>query len=197
MASGHRPAGQDDGVLAVDFAHLDAHLVIVRGVQGGSNVIGLDGELAVAAVDQHRQLNGQRTPEIRERVHGGANGASGVQHVIHQHHVPGVERAGNMCRLQRPALAGLEVVAVERDVDGADGDLGAGVFLDEGAEPHGQRHAAGADADEDEARRRGMACANRAADAPQRLLNAWSVQHLTLTGQPCPSSHLQPPSASG
>ena len=136
-----------NGVLAVDFAHQHAHLLVVRGVQGGAHVIGLDGKFAVAAVDQYRQLNGQRAPEIGERVHGRANGAPGVQHVVHQHHVPGVERAGNMRRLHRPALAGLEVVAVEGDVDGADGYVRAGVVLDEGAQPPGQRHPAGTDAE--------------------------------------------------
>ena len=47
--------------------------------------IGLDGQFAVAAVDEHGQLNPARPAKIIQGVHGGADSAAAEKHVIHQH----------------------------------------------------------------------------------------------------------------
>src|SRR5947208_8984881 len=63
--------------------HLDA-----LGVRGGhvlAHVVGADRQLAMAAVDEDRQLDRARSPEIEQRVHRRARGASAVDHVVYEH----------------------------------------------------------------------------------------------------------------
>src|SRR4029077_5971014 len=51
------------------------------GVRGGdvlADVVGTDGQLAVAAVDQDRQLNRPRPSEVHERIHRRARSATTV-----------------------------------------------------------------------------------------------------------------------
>ncbi len=89
---------------------------------------GFDGELAVAAVDEHGELDAARASVIEEGVEGGTNGAAGVEDVVDQDDVLvlDVELHGAGADLGAMADGG-EVVAVESDVEGADGDA---VFLD-------------------------------------------------------------------
>ena len=56
----------------------------VGGLHGAADVARFDGQLAVAAVDQHQQLHARRAPVIEQRVERGADRAAGVQHVVHQ-----------------------------------------------------------------------------------------------------------------
>src|SRR6267143_5483171 len=62
-----------DSVLLGD-EHLDA--LRVRGGHVFTDVIGTYRQLAVAAVDEHGQLDRPRAPEVHERIHGGARGAA-------------------------------------------------------------------------------------------------------------------------
>ena len=45
---------------------------------------GFDGQFAMAAVDQHQQLHARRAAVVEQRVERRADGAAGVQHVVHQ-----------------------------------------------------------------------------------------------------------------
>src|SRR5579863_5976347 len=56
-----------------------------------ADVIGADGKLAMATVDQDRELDGSRPTEIHHRVHGCARGAAVVDDVVHQHDDLGVD----------------------------------------------------------------------------------------------------------
>jgi len=106
----------------------------------------------VTAIDQHRETDRARSAVVDERVHGGADGASGEQHVIHEDDdlvVDGeVER--RLADDRRVADA-REVVAVERDVERTEWDGRVLVRADRVAKPDGQDVAARADTDDGEA----------------------------------------------
>ncbi len=104
-----------------------------------AHVVGLDGQLAMPAVHEHRELNPPRTPEVHERVEGGAHGAPGVEHVVHQHEravrdVEGQVRLSH--RDPRPAREG--VVAIEGDVERAHRHVQPFGLADDGGEAAGQ-----------------------------------------------------------
>ena len=49
-------------------------------------MISMNGQLAVTAIDQNRQLNGTRATKITESVQRGPRRTSGVEHVIDQNY---------------------------------------------------------------------------------------------------------------
>ena len=59
-----------------------------------ADVVGPDRQLAVAAVDQHGELDGPRPAEVVERVEGGPDGAAGEQDVVDEHDDLAVDAAG-------------------------------------------------------------------------------------------------------
>ena len=120
-----------------------------RGLQAHAHEVGLDGQLAPAAVDQHRELNEARAPVVDENVHSRAHRAAGVEHVVHQHHRPALDALLELGRANLGFGQPVEdVVAVEGDVDGAQvGPLLA--TLDEQLDhAFRQPRTTGADADE-------------------------------------------------
>ena len=56
------------------------------------DVVRLDRQLAVAAVDEHDQLDGARPAEVDQRVERGANRPPGVQHVVDEQDLAVVDR---------------------------------------------------------------------------------------------------------
>ncbi len=64
----------------------DPDLLRGGGGQVLAHVVGPDGKLAVAAVDQHGEPDDARAAEVDEGVQGGADGAAGVQDVIDEDH---------------------------------------------------------------------------------------------------------------
>ena len=84
------------------------------------DVVGADGQLAVPAVHEHGELDARRAAEVDELVEGGADGAPGEEHVVHEHHGAPVDREEDVGALG-DGLGGeaREVVPVERDVEGA------------------------------------------------------------------------------
>jgi hypothetical protein len=115
--------------------------------------IGVDRQLAPAAVDQHRELHRLRAPVVEQRVERGADGAPGVEHVVAQHQGAPLDRLGEAALLDhRLRRDGGQVVAVERDVEDADRRRLALHRRDVLGELLGDRHTAGADADQHEVR---------------------------------------------
>ena len=57
-----------------------------------ADVVGPDRQLAMAAVDDDRQLHRARPPVVVQRLERGADGAAGEQHVVDEHHGRAVER---------------------------------------------------------------------------------------------------------
>src|SRR5437870_9612548 len=99
--------------------HLDA-----LGVRGGlvlAHVVGADRQLAMAAVDEDRQLDRARSPEIEQRVHRRARGASAVDHVVYEHDHLAVD-VGHVRLESMRGLAQVAVVAMLAGIDGADHD---------------------------------------------------------------------------
>ena len=85
--------------------------------------VGPDGQLPVAAVDEDRELDRPGATELGERVHGGAHGAAGVEHVVDEHHDPAGDVDGDLGGAGGRDRPEADVVAVEGDVEGADGDV--------------------------------------------------------------------------
>src|SRR5437899_12091306 len=56
-----------------------------------ADVVGLDGDLPVPPVDQHRQADRPRPPEIDDPVERRADGAAGVENVVAEDESPAVD----------------------------------------------------------------------------------------------------------
>ena len=114
-----------------------------------AHVVGPDGQLAVAAVGQHRQLHPRRAAVVEQRVDGRAHRAAGVEHVVDQHHRGVVEREVDVRGVDDRLVvraADADVVAVEGDVHVAERDGLAHQLGDQVAQADGQE------------RRRGSGC---------------------------------------
>ena len=134
--------------------HLD--VLAARGGHVLADVVGAQRQFAVAAVDEHRQLHGAGPADVAQRVQGRAHRAAGVEHVVDEDDQRVVDAAlGDRGVLQRPRRLDVEVVAVERDVQGAVRHRDAGELLDLVGEPGGQGDAPGRDAQQDDAGRVG------------------------------------------
>src|SRR5690606_8024922 len=112
------------------------------------HVVGLDGELAAPTVDQHGELDALWPAVVQDGVEGGSNRAAGEQDVVHQDDAAPRDRDRELGRADaRVGQGGRRVVAVQGDVDGAEGDraLELPQVL---REDLGDGHAAAADADQ-------------------------------------------------
>src|SRR5438132_69893 len=69
------------------------------GGDGLADDVGVDGELAMPAVDEHGQHDRLRAAEVDQRVERGAHRPSGIEHVVDQHHHFVVDRLGELGRL--------------------------------------------------------------------------------------------------
>ena len=105
----------------------------------------------MAAVDQDGELDRAGPAEVAQGVERRPDRAAGVEDVVDEHDQAAVDAGVGQHRgLQRADTAQAQIVAIERDVDGADVDAAAGERLDAGGEPSRERCAAGRDPDEDE-----------------------------------------------
>src|SRR5580698_3346378 len=77
---------QQDFLGAVDLAKFDLNNLIFGGLHSSSDECGFNRQLAMAAVDQHTQLEASGTAHAKQRVHGGTRCAASVKHVVYQHH---------------------------------------------------------------------------------------------------------------
>src|SRR2546428_5268338 len=104
-------------VLAIQLRHADFDHFIGIGGNRFPDDIGVDGQLAMPAIDQHRQHDRARTPEIDQRVERRANRAAGIENIVDQHHDFVVDRLGELCRLHRPFPPDPpQIVAIAGDV---------------------------------------------------------------------------------
>src|SRR5437660_484275 len=81
-------SGMDDDRQVAAVRLLEQHLDPLRLGRGHvlADVVGPDGQLAMAAVDQHRELDRARPAELHQRVHRRAHGAAVPDHVVDQDH---------------------------------------------------------------------------------------------------------------
>ena len=93
----------------------------LRGRDALADVVGLDRELAVAAVDEDREADRARPAEVDDAVERGADGAAGVEDVVAEDDRPSVQVEVDLRLLDQGLRRDRrEVVAVERDVERAD-----------------------------------------------------------------------------
>src|SRR5207249_6046084 len=128
---------------AVDLVHLEQlHLdaLVAGGRKVLADVVRPNRQLPVSTVDEHGELDALRTAVVEERLDRSADRPARVEHVVHEHDRLALEREiergradDRLWMARRAATADLDVVAVEGDVDGAEGGLLAGSFLDEAA----------------------------------------------------------------
>src|SRR5215218_9122344 len=146
---------QQDAVDLVDLHELHLDALTARRGQVLADVVGADGQLAVAAISEHGELDAFGAAEVEQGLDCGADRSAGVEDVVDEHDRPPFEREAELRRAddrlgvqRRLAAADADVVAVEGDVDGADVETHAGALLDQPAQPVRERDAAGMDADE-------------------------------------------------
>ncbi len=142
------------------------------GAGGGqvlADVVGTNRQLAVAAVDEHRQLHALRAAVGEQRLDRGAHGAPGEQHVVDDHHrQPGdVEVDVRGVQHWRVGTRG-DVVAVEADVEVAERHVRAEQLLQYSVQPLREERAAAVDADERGYRTVGVALEDLVRDARER-----------------------------
>src|SRR5215207_2461207 len=135
-------SNDDHPILPIGLLQVDKHSLAARGGHVLTDVVGADGQLPVAAVDENRQPDRGGPTEFEERVHRGACGPSRVQNVVD-------EDDGLACYVERHAAAPhfgilfFEVVAMERYIQRADGDPEALKLADVRRDTPRQRDSAG------------------------------------------------------
>ena len=141
----------EDAVDGVDFGELDGDAFVFGDVDGVRGEVGLDGEFAAAAVDEDGELDAGWASEVEEFGEGGADAAAGEDDFVTEDDTGAVDVEGDVGADEGGEIAqGAEVVAVLGDVEGADGDGGAGLGFEGAGEAFGEGDAAFVDADEDE-----------------------------------------------
>ncbi len=128
----------------------DFDVFVAGGGDDFANVVRLDRQLAVAPIDHHGQSDGFRAAIIDDRVHGGADRAARIDHIVHEHQGFAVEVGGDVGFAGSAGTDAVKVVAVEGDVDRPHGDGDAFELLDLLGEDMGDRDASGLDAEKHE-----------------------------------------------
>src|SRR5438128_11991935 len=150
-SSRHSALHQIHLILPVHLFHQHVHPFVRVDLHLLPHDVGLDRQLAAAAIHQHAQRDALGASEVGQLVERGPHGAAGVEHVVHDHDVLVREVARDAGLADHGLRAhSLEVVAVQGDVEGAAGDEHALFLLDELGDPLGQLDAAPLDADEDQ-----------------------------------------------
>ena len=99
-------------------------MIVELGRHVQTHHVGLDGNLAMAAIDQDRQADARRSTQVADGIQGCANRPACEQDIVHQHDLGPIEVKRDIGPSQHgPALRLPEIVAIERDVDGADIDI--------------------------------------------------------------------------
>jgi hypothetical protein len=137
------------GAGAVDLAQVHANELVTRGRHVLADVVGADRQLPVSAVDQDREAHRGGPAVVHQGIHRRPHRAPGVEHVVYDHDRRRGEVKWKVSALDlRLARDAREVVAVEGDIQGPDGDPHALVGFDHVRDPPRQGDAATLDADE-------------------------------------------------
>src|SRR6185312_3349716 len=171
-------ADDDHRVLPIELPDHHVHAVAVRHGERLAHDVGANGQLAPAAVHEHGERDAGGAAEVRQLVERRANGAPGVEHVIHDHQVLAVDVPRNVGGANDGAWPDrLQIVAIERDVERTARNVLTLAFLHDGDEPVSKLDAAALDADEDE-----VICAIVELDdfvrhAPDRTIHRARIEH--------------------
>ena len=119
-----------------------------------ADVVGLDRQLAMPAIDQHDQLDFLRPAEIDQRIERRANRPARVEHIVDEQNLLVVDGERNLrAAHERLRADGMphQVVAIQRDVERAGPHRLVRDLLEHLREALGEHIAARADADERQA----------------------------------------------
>jgi len=135
----------------------------------------------LAAVDQHRKLHAARAAKIDQLIESRANGAAGIKHVVDQDDVAILDVAGKFCAIDyRLGADSRKVVAIERDVEHADGRPVTFEVRDFIGHALGERHAAAANADEKQVARAVVFFDHFGRQTSQRAIDARAIHDASL-----------------
>src|SRR5687768_6243907 len=129
-------------------------------------------------VDQDRELDHARAPEIDERVERGADRPSGEQHVVHEDDGLALDRERDVGPAHHRRAPHGEIVAIERDVERADREVAAVNLRDLRDEAMGERDAPGPQADERDVGTAGVLLEDLVRDAGEGAVESGFVENL-------------------
>lgn len=140
---------KDDTFLGVGFAEADLDDFGGRGLDGAADELSLDGHFAVSAIDENAEGDAAGTAEIEKAIHGGADRATGIEDVVHEDKLEAIHAERDVGGLENGLGSDArEVVAIEGDIERADGDFDAIDAAHGLGDAIGERNAAATDADE-------------------------------------------------
>src|SRR5262245_20892732 len=173
----------DDAVLAVVLAQPYRHRLPPRGGQVLADEVGTDGELSMTAVDQDRQLDHRGPAEIDDSVQGGPDGTAREKHVIDEDDGLALDAERNVGPSDDGGAAQIEVVPVERDVEGADRQACPVDGGDLPGQPPGDGDPSRPETDEGQVAGAGVALEDLVGDAGESPVEGGFVENLRLLAQ--------------
>src|SRR5439155_5076211 len=123
---------------------LDLDALVARRRQVLADEVRADRKLAMAPVDENRELHPRRPPELEQRVYRGPDGAARIEDVVHEHDGPTLDRDGNRRRTDHRSRTC--VVAMEADVERSYRELDPAALEHEHLQTARERNAAPVDA---------------------------------------------------
>src|ERR1019366_4448003 len=139
------PPARGDGHL-VDAVELAQSHVDVLGARGGQvlpDVVGANRQLAVAAVGEHGQLHALGATVGEQRLDRGADGATGEEDVVDDHDSETGEVEVDVGGVQDGGVGSRgDVIAVEADVEVAEGNVGVEQLLEQDVQTLGEEGSA-------------------------------------------------------
>src|SRR5437762_526959 len=118
LCTGDAPRGFDRQLEAAVEVALQHDRQIARDRETRADICCFDRQLAAAAIDQHRELDGFRPSIVEQLVDRGADRTAGVEHIVDQHDAAAGDLEGQRRRRRLGAQSLLRVVvAIERHVD--------------------------------------------------------------------------------
>src|SRR5438045_3936640 len=134
----------------------------------------------MSAVDQAYQLNRDGSAEVDERIKGCANGPAGVQHVVDQDHGLIADVDGDRGWAQRAWDALVDIIAIQRDVQLAQGQLDVFELPNPLSESPRERDSARSEADQDKVVGTAIALNDFMSQARDRAANVVGTEQLLL-----------------
>src|SRR5579871_1974162 len=139
----------EDAVEAVHLAQLDVNPLTFRGRNILADVVRANRHLALAAIDQHRELNRFGAAQIGNRAKRRAHRAAGVEHIIDEDDAFAIERKRDVATDEtRVAGRAFFIIAVRGNIEGAGRDIGHPHFAQRFEQAFGKRSTAAHDANE-------------------------------------------------
>jgi hypothetical protein len=174
---------EQDAVDLVDLDKLHLNAFAAGGRQVLAHVVGADGKLAMAAIDKARELDPRGPSVLEQGLDRGSDRPAGREDVVDQDAGSAFEREvelrGAHNRLGVPgslSVANDDVVAMERDVDAAEGNLDASEVSDVAPEALSERNPAGVNPDERSALEVTVSLDDLVSDAGERPVQGLGIQ---------------------